>query len=146
MDPGRVIVGEVRGDEVVPMLQAMSQGNDGSMCTIHADSSAGVFSRIALYAMQSPQRFSLEVAYQMAAEALDLVVFIAKRHGQRFVSSIRHVDHAEDRTVVTNEIFRPGPDRRAVPGCAIPHQLLEELCDVGYDPSLHHDPGGWWGR
>jgi Flp pilus assembly CpaF family ATPase len=146
MDPGRVIVGEVRGDEVVPMLQAMSQGNDGSMCTIHADSSAGVFSRIALYAMQSPQRFSLEVAYQMAAEALDLVVFIAKRRGQRFVSSIRHVDHAEDRTVVTNEIFRPGRDRRAVPGCPIPHNLLEELCDVGYDATLHHNPDGWWER
>jgi Flp pilus assembly CpaF family ATPase len=144
MDPGRVIVGEVRGDEIVPMLQAMSQGNAGSMCTIHADSSAGVFNRIALYAMQSPQRFSLEVANQMAAEALDLVVFIAKRRGQRYVSSVRHVERAEDRIVVTNEIFRPGPDGRAVPGCPIPHDLLEELVDAGYVPSLHHNPDGWW--
>ena len=50
MNPDRVIVGEVRGDEVIPMLNAMSQGNDGSMCTVHADSSATVFNKLALYA------------------------------------------------------------------------------------------------
>jgi Flp pilus assembly CpaF family ATPase len=49
MDPDRVIVGEVRGDEVIPMLNAMSQGNDGSMCTIHANSSAGAFDKLATY-------------------------------------------------------------------------------------------------
>ena len=48
MDPERVIVGEVRGAEVLPMLLAMSQGNDGSMCSIHADSSKGVFGRLAM--------------------------------------------------------------------------------------------------
>ena len=47
MNADRVIVGEVLGDEVLPMLNAMSQGRSGSMCTIHADSSAGVFRRIA---------------------------------------------------------------------------------------------------
>ena len=47
MNADRVIVGEVLGDEVLPMLNAMSQGRSGSMCTIHADSSAGIFSRLA---------------------------------------------------------------------------------------------------
>ena len=46
MNADRVIVGEVLGDEVIPMLNAMSQGRSGSMCTIHADSSAGVFRRL----------------------------------------------------------------------------------------------------
>ena len=41
MTPDRVLVGEVRGAEVIPMLNAMSQGNDGSMTTIHASSSSG---------------------------------------------------------------------------------------------------------
>src|SRR5262249_38376941 len=54
MNADRVIVGEVRGDEVIPMLNALSQGNDGSMCTLHADSSATVFNKLALYAMQAP--------------------------------------------------------------------------------------------
>jgi pilus assembly protein CpaF len=62
MNADRVIVGEVLGDEVLPMLNAMSQGRSGSMCTIHSDSSAGVFRRIASYAVQSRERLPLEAA------------------------------------------------------------------------------------
>ncbi len=46
MNPSRVIVGEVLGDEIVTMLNAMSQGNDGSLSTIHSNSSMEVFNRI----------------------------------------------------------------------------------------------------
>ena len=49
MTPDRVVVGEVRGAEVIPMLNAMSQGNDGSMTTIHASSSRGAFTKLAAY-------------------------------------------------------------------------------------------------
>ncbi|NDC91288.1 MAG: CpaF family protein, partial [Acidimicrobiia bacterium] len=49
MDPDRVIVGEVRGAEAFPMLLAMSQGNNGSMCTMHADSTRSVFPKLAAY-------------------------------------------------------------------------------------------------
>jgi Flp pilus assembly CpaF family ATPase len=55
MDPDRVIVGEVLGDEVIDMLNAMSQGNDGSLCTIHSNSSEGAFRRMCAYAVQSPE-------------------------------------------------------------------------------------------
>ena len=140
MNPDRVIVGEVRGDEVIPMLNAMSQGNDGSMCTVHADSSATVFNKMALYAMQSPERLPLEATCQLAAAAVDLVVFIAKsRHG-RWVSSVRQVVGVEGSQVITNELFRPGPDGRAVPGVPIPHDLGEELAAHGWDQSLHDRP------
>ena len=53
MTPDRVLVGEVRGAEVIPMLNAMSQGNDGSMTTIHASSSRGAMLKLAAYAAQS---------------------------------------------------------------------------------------------
>ena len=53
MNPSRVIVGEVLGDEIVTMLNAMSQGNDGSLSTIHSNSSIEVFNRISTYAMQA---------------------------------------------------------------------------------------------
>src|SRR3546814_17308074 len=56
MSPDRVIVGEVRGDEVIPMLNALSRGHEGWVCTGHADSSARGFHKLALYAMQSPAR------------------------------------------------------------------------------------------
>jgi Flp pilus assembly CpaF family ATPase len=144
MNPDRVLVGEVRGAEVIPLLNAMSQGNDGSMCTIHADSSATVFHKLALYAVQSPERLPLEATNLLAASAIDLVVWLAKTKHGRFVGSVRHVVEADGRTVVTNEVFRPGPDGRAVPGDPIPTDLLDALAGAGYDPALHLRPGGWW--
>jgi hypothetical protein len=76
MNADRVIVGEVLGDEVLPMLNAMSQGRSGSMCTIHADSSAGVFRRLASYAVQAPERLPLESTNMLIAGAVHFVVFV----------------------------------------------------------------------
>ena len=76
MNADRVIVGEVLGDEVLPMLNAMSQGRSGSMCTIHADSSAGVFRRIASYAVQAPERLPLEATNLLIAGAIHFVVHL----------------------------------------------------------------------
>src|SRR5271165_2416233 len=58
------------------MLNAMSQGRSGSMCTIHADSSAGVFRRIASYAVQAPERLPLEAANLLIAGAIHFVVYL----------------------------------------------------------------------
>ncbi len=58
------------------MLNAMSQGRSGSMCTIHADSSAGVFRRIASYAVQAPERLPLEASNLLIAGAVHLVVHL----------------------------------------------------------------------
>src|SRR4029453_7489852 len=79
MDPSRVIVGEVLGDEVLSMLNAMSQGNDGSMCTIHATSSENTFQRIATHATRSAPRLPVEATAQLVAGAIDFVVFIGQR-------------------------------------------------------------------
>ena len=144
MNPDRVLLGEVRGAEVVPLLNALSQGNDGSMCTVHADSSGTVFNKLALYAVQSPERLPLEATNLLAASAIDLVVWIAKTKHGRFVGSVRHVVAADGPTVVTNELFRPGPVGRAVPGDPIPMELLADLEEAGYDRSLHLRPEGWW--
>ncbi len=76
MNADRVIVGEVLGDEVLPMLNAMSQGRSGSMCTIHADSSAGVFRRIASYAVQAPERLPLEASNLLVAGAIHFVIHL----------------------------------------------------------------------
>jgi pilus assembly protein CpaF len=76
MNADRVIVGEVLGDEVLPMLNAMSQGRSGSMCTIHADSSMGIFRRLASYAVQAPERLPLESTNLLIAGAVHFTVFI----------------------------------------------------------------------
>ena len=79
-NPSRVIVGEVLGDEIVTMLNAMSQGNDGSLSTIHANSSMEVFNRIATYASRPTRRLPVEATHMLIAGAIDFVVFIEKRN------------------------------------------------------------------
>jgi Flp pilus assembly CpaF family ATPase len=138
MNPDRVIVGEVRGDEVLPMLNAMSQGNDGSMCTIHADSSLGAFSRIAMYAVQSPQRLDPEATNLVVANALDLVIHIDQqsptlgRGRERYVASVREVRGAEGPLIESNEIYRPGPGGRAVRGVQPSPGFVDALERAGY--------------
>jgi Flp pilus assembly CpaF family ATPase len=107
MSPDRVIVGETRGPETIALLNAMSMGTDGSMATIHASSSAQVFTKIAAYTAQSPERLSLEATNLLIASAVHLVVHIAAPpRGRRHVASIREVVGAEGPQVVSNEIYR----------------------------------------
>ncbi|MFI7676420.1 CpaF family protein [Actinophytocola sp. NPDC049390] len=147
MSPDRVIVGEIRGPEVIPMCNAMSQGNDGSMATLHASSSRIAFTRLASYAAQGIERLSLEATALLVASAVHFVVHLARATDRttRVVSSIREVVDADGQQVVSNEVYRPGPDRRArpVPG-ALRTDTLDDLVDVGFDPAVLEHPDGWW--
>src|ERR1700727_2394019 len=143
MNPSRVIVGEVLGDEIVTMLNAMTQGNDGSLSTIHSNSSLEVFNRISTYAIQSVERLPVDATHMLIAGAIDFVVFQEKKneyiHGgtlHRFVSSVREVTGVDGR-VLSSEGFAPGRDGRAVPHA--PVSCLDELAGYGYDPSR----GAW---
>ena len=138
MNPSRVIVGEVLGDEIVTMLNAMTQGNDGSLSTIHANSSLEVFNRIATYAIQSAERLPVEATHLLIAGAVDFVIFIEKRNDysrggtlQRFVSSVREITGIDGR-VLSSEVFTPGPEGRAVPHA--PVSCLPDLAGHGYEP------------
>jgi pilus assembly protein CpaF len=71
-------VGEVLGPEIVVMLNAMGQGNDGSLSTIHARSSFAALDRIASYAAQA-ENLSFEVTHSLIAGAVDVIVFVRKR-------------------------------------------------------------------
>lgn len=77
MKPDRVIVGESRGPEVAAMVKAMTQGNDGSMSTAHADNALHSLHRLGLYMMEGDSHFTEEVAFGHLAEAVDLVVYIS---------------------------------------------------------------------
>ncbi|MCP3861153.1 MAG: CpaF family protein, partial [Phycisphaeraceae bacterium] len=95
MQPDRVIVGEVRGAEALPMMLAMSQGNDGSMCTIHADSSLGVFTRLQMYVAMTPERFDVDVTNLMIANAVHFVVHLARLDtNERVITSVREITGA----------------------------------------------------
>jgi pilus assembly protein CpaF len=148
MSPDRVIVGEVRGPEVIPLTNAMSMGNDGSMGTVHCSSSAGVFPKLAAYAVQGVERLSLEATNLLVSSAVHFVVHLARPRGtdgSRVVSSVREVIGADGPMVVSNEIWRPGDDLRAVPGVPLRAETMAELTAAGFDPDLLvAPPEGWW--
>lgn len=147
MSPDRVIVGEIRGPEVIPMCNAMSQGNDGSMATLHASSSRIAFTRLASYAAQGVERLPLEATNLLVASAVHFVVHLARAEDRRtrVVSSIREVVGADGPQVISNEVYRPGPDRRARPVAgALRSDTLDDLVDGGFDPGVLENPEGWW--
>jgi len=140
MSPDRVIVGEVRGAEVVWMLKAMSIGIDGSMTTVHCSDSASAALRMIAYAMEPPAMYPLPAAVALVAGAVHFVIHLTlAADGVRVVSSVREiVGHDGDR-VVSNEIYRPGPHGRAVPGAPLRSATLDRLVAVGFDPDDLHD-------
>lgn len=136
MSPDRLIVGEVRGPEVVDMLAALSTGNDGSMCTIHANSSQSAFSKIAAYALRSVEHIPIEATYRMIAESINFVVYIYKsRAGQRLVGSVREVTGCSKGEVCSVEVFTSHGQGTARPSAALQSFTQERLADAGFEPS-----------
>jgi Flp pilus assembly CpaF family ATPase len=146
MNARRILVGEVRGDELLPMLTAMSTGNPGSLCTLHANSSAAAVNRMVAIGLVAPQPVSPDGVHALMADAVDFVAHISlldpekfsssdRRAGRRVVSSIREIlDTGETGRVTSNEVFRPGPDQVARPMLA--PRCLPELVTCGFDPAM----------
>lgn len=125
------------------MCNAMSQGNDGSMATLHASTSRGAFTKLASYAAQGVDRLPLEATNLAVASALHFVVHLAETRDDktRVVSSIREVVDADEKQVISNEVYHPGPDGRAVPGVPLRTETVERLVAAGFDPTALNAPG-----
>ncbi|MBY0525256.1 MAG: Flp pilus assembly complex ATPase component TadA [Gemmataceae bacterium] len=88
MRPDRVVVGECRGAEALDMLQAMNTGHDGSMTTLHANTSADVVLRLEVL-VQMAANLSMDSIHRQIASAIDLVVQLTRcRDGSRRISQI----------------------------------------------------------
>jgi pilus assembly protein CpaF len=139
MGPDVLVVGEVRGPEVVPMLDALSAGNAaGSMCTVHARSTLGTFDRLKGLLAQAPERYGAEASASLIATAVDLVVHIStttQRDGSvhRWVDSVQEVRHAEGATIVSNEVASVAADGRMTHLAPLSAELKGRLIDIGYD-------------
>jgi len=135
MDPDRIIVGECRGAETVPMLLAMSQGNEGSMTSIHADSSKNVFNRIITYAATLAQPpIDPNHATLLIRDSVHFVVHLGFASGRRVVQSIREVDPTSEETMLSTEVFAPGPDGEARPAYGLSGRAhIAALAAQGFD-------------
>ena len=143
-NPSRVILGEILGPEVVTVMTAMSQGNDGSLSTLHARSATDVFHKLATYGARF-EGLTVEVMHQLTAASIDFIVYIRKNHqlgGARSVVEVLEVTGMAGDRAAFSRLFVPSPtDGRAVRDSAVAIHRFTELTDAGYDDTTWPAPG-----
>lgn len=106
MRPDRIIVGEVRGHEVVDMLQAMNTGHEGSMTTVHANSPRDAISRLENMVELSGMGLGFRPVRQQIASAISIVIQMARMSdGHRRVLSVQEVTGMDGDLITMQEIF-----------------------------------------
>jgi pilus assembly protein CpaF len=107
MRPDRVILGEVRGAEVLDMLQAMNTGHEGSMATVHANSARDALTRLENMAGYGGAVISQGAMRQQISSAIHAVVQIARLNdGRRKIISVSEITGMEGEIITMQEIYR----------------------------------------
>ena len=106
MRPDRIIVGEVRGEEALDMLQAMNTGHDGSMTTVHANSPRDAIARIETMALMANLNLPEKAVRRQIASAVQLIVQISRfTDGSRRVTHVTEISGMEDDVVSMQDVF-----------------------------------------
>ena len=107
MRPDRIVVGEVRDEAALDMLQAMNTGHDGSVCTVHANSPRDVLARIETMVLMAGVDLPVRAIRDQMAGAVDLIVHLARfKDGTRHVTHVTEVVGMEGEIVTLQDIFR----------------------------------------
>jgi pilus assembly protein CpaF len=107
MRPDRIVIGEVRGGEAIDMLQAMNTGHDGSLTTIHANTTRDALGRLEVMVQMTGMKLSDRAMRQQIASAVNLVVQVARlTDGTRRIVSISEITGMEGETISMQEIFQ----------------------------------------
>jgi Flp pilus assembly CpaF family ATPase len=153
-NPRRIIVGEVRRGEIMPMLEAMNSGQDGSMCTMHANSPAEAFDRILILGLRGGLALAERAIHILVGMAVDLIVHIRRGYDGtrtvRFVSEVLEVMPPGDtERPSVNRLFLPDPQSgRACAAHTPSPAMLARLTAAGFNAGLldqqrSQQPGGW---
>jgi pilus assembly protein CpaF len=143
MRPDRIIVGEVRGSEVMDMLQAMNTGHAGSMTTIHANSPRDAITRIESMAAMSGSNLPEMLIKQTIARSLEVIVQLSRgTDGKRRISSISEITGMEGNVITQNEIFwfkqtgiaEDGRITGEFQATGVRPKILEKIARSGIDP------------
>jgi pilus assembly protein CpaF len=106
MRPDRIIVGEVRGAEALDMLQALNTGHDGSLSTVHANSTRDALARVETMVLMAGYDLPLRAVRQQVTSALDLIIQLERMHdGSRKVIAITEVQHMESDVITLQDLF-----------------------------------------
>lgn len=111
MRPDRIVVGEVRDGAALDMLQAMNTGHEGSLTTIHANSSKDALVRIENLVLMAGVDFPIRVIREQISEAIDIIIHQARlRDGSRRITEISEVTGIDVDSIQLQDIFRFASD------------------------------------
>src|ERR1700757_168237 len=106
MRPDRIVVGEVRGEEALDMLQAMNTGHDGSLTTVHANNPRDAISRLETMCLMAELNLPDKAIRQQIASAVSIIVQVARlSDGSRRITQISEVTGVADDMVTLQDIF-----------------------------------------
>lgn len=106
MRPDRIIVGEVRGKEAFDMLQAMNTGHEGSLTTLHSNSTYDALDRLETMMLMNEMELPVSAVREYIEKAIDIIVQIDRMSdGNRKVTSISEVEGMKDGKIIIKEIF-----------------------------------------
>jgi pilus assembly protein CpaF len=106
MRPDRIVVGEVRGEEALDMLQAMNTGHDGSLTTVHANSPRDAIARVETMAMMANLNLPEKAVRRQIASAIQLIVQISRfNDGTRRVTHLSEITGMEEDIVSMQDVF-----------------------------------------
>lgn len=106
MRPDRIVIGEVRGEEALDMLQAMNTGHDGSLTTGHANTPRDMISRLETMVLMAGLELPLKAIRQQIAGAIDLIIQCSRlKDGTRKIVNVTEVQDLEGDVIVLQDIF-----------------------------------------
>jgi pilus assembly protein CpaF len=106
MRPDRIIIGEVRGGEALDMLQAMNTGHDGSLSTIHANTTRDAMARLETMVLMAGMDLPERAIREQVTSAIDLIIQLVRfSDGTRKVVKVSEITGMEGSTIVMHDIF-----------------------------------------
>jgi pilus assembly protein CpaF len=113
MRPDRIIVGECRAAEALDMLQAMNTGHEGSMTTVHANTSRDAISRLETMVLMAGFDLPVRAIREQIAAAIDLILQVSRMpDGRRVITAVTEVQGLEGDIILLQDIFK----YRTIPG------------------------------
>jgi len=144
MRPDRIIVGEIRDDAALDMLQAMNTGHDGSMTTLHSNSPRDTLSRLETMTLMAGMELPVRAIREQVSSAVDLIVHQERmRDGSRKVTNITEVSGMEGDVITTMDIFifeQTGFENAKVLGRLRPTGLRPKFMDKIEESGIHLPP------
>lgn len=105
MRPDRIIVGEVRADETLDMLQSMNTGHDGSLSTVHANSSKDMISRLETMVLRASDDIPLEAVKRLINSSIEIIIYLKRINDTRKITEIVEVLQDENGETLLNPIY-----------------------------------------